>query len=270
MAIFALVVVMLLAPGARGEVTPGTPDESIHQAYGPIKARVTYSGAFDNTNYVDVDYLKFDVATAGQTLEFTVANTTQSCNDPNNAGCPVYATLMDQTDSQVGGDASGAGTIASANDTEVFDWTFAQPGTYYLLIESRGDLSPASPSYQVSFVPKSGTGGGGGTSGGGTPPPIVKSLKVVAQQRGPAVIATFVLGQPAARMRATLVASQRLVATVTRRNLSAGTYRLVIRLPTPWRHKLKLAYHLALRLKLTVVTASGQQVSFTRRVTLNA
>ena len=149
--------------------TAGGPDESIAQAYGPLKGGVSYSGAFDDSSYDDVDYLAFHVSKAGQTLEFTIANTTPSCSDPNDTGCPVYGTLMDGSDHQVGGDTSAAGTIATAGDTETFDWTFSQPGTYYLLMENNGDLPAGNPTYTARFVSRA---GGTGTA------PLVKSLKV--------------------------------------------------------------------------------------------
>jgi len=38
----------------------------------------------------------------------------------------VYATLIDQTKHQVGGDASSAGTVATVDDKETIDWTFAR------------------------------------------------------------------------------------------------------------------------------------------------
>ncbi|HUZ30062.1 MAG TPA: hypothetical protein VMU90_12515 [Solirubrobacteraceae bacterium] len=140
----------LMLSAANAEVVPGQTDESIQQSY-PLTAGHTYTGAFDNTTYDDVDYLAFHVTQANQTLQFTVANTTQSCADPNDAGCPVYATLMDANDQQLGGDTSDAGTIATDGDTEVIQWQFQAPGTYYLLMESNGDLAPGNPAYSVTF-----------------------------------------------------------------------------------------------------------------------
>jgi hypothetical protein len=50
-----------------------------------------------------------------------VQNTTPNCQDPYDAGCPVYATLMDSTgQNQVGGSNSDAGTVATNGDTEAF------------------------------------------------------------------------------------------------------------------------------------------------------
>ncbi len=144
------------------------PDESVSQAYGPLQSGSAHSGAFASAN--DVDYLSVVVATAGQTLNFGVQNTTQVCNDPYAAGCPVYATLMDSSGmNQLGGDGSGAGTIATSGDTETFSWTFTQPGTYYLLMESDGDLSPGSPSYAVSLTSTNAPASSGSSGGSGAP-----------------------------------------------------------------------------------------------------
>jgi len=187
------------------------PDESVSQAYGPLESGSAHSGAFASVN--DVDYLSFVVGTAGQTLNFGVQNTTQVCNDPYAAGCPVYATLMDSSGmNQLGGDGSGAGTIATSGDTETFSWTFTQPGTYYLLMESDGDLPPGSPSYAVSLTStnapaSSGSSGGSGALAGsgpatgvnapggaeGPPSPIVRELHISRRQRGRAVAAELVL-----------------------------------------------------------------------------
>jgi hypothetical protein len=255
-------------PAADAEVVAGQPDESIQQAY-PISAGHTYTGAFDTTNYDDVDYLAFQVTQANQTLEFTVANTTQNCADPNGAGCPVYATLMDSNDQQVGGDASAAGTIATNGDTEVFDWTFAAPGTYYVLMESNGDEAPGNPSYSIVFgaPANGGTGGTGGTSTS----PLVRSLIVRPHQRGAAVSGRAVLGQPGARLFATLFAPgqrPRFVARLMQQNLAVGSHRFSLPLSAGYRARLKRRHHLSLLLKLTVATSAGQHLAVSRRVTL--
>jgi len=252
-----------LAAPAGAEVVAGTPDESIPEAYGPMAPGTAYSGAFDNTSYDDVDYLAFRVTQAGQTLEFTVANTTSPCNDPDEAGCPVYATLMDDTDQQVGGDSSSAGTVATAGDLEQIDWTFAQPGTYYLLMESNGDEAPGSPSYTVGYTVL------GGSVPAGNPAPVLKSLTVARRQHGSAVLGRLVLGQPVAVLQARLVAGHRLVRMLTQRAVSSGAHRLRLPLPGYWRARLKRAHSLALVLRLTLVTASGRRLSYRRPVTVS-
>jgi hypothetical protein len=260
----ATLATALWCSAASADVVPGQPDESIGQAY-PIAVGLTYRGAFDDTKYDDVDYLAVNVARAGETLEFTVQNTTGACNDPNDAGCPVYATLMDSTDRQVGGDTSDAGTIATVGDTETLDWTFAHAGTYYLLMESNGDLPAGSPSYAVSYHEISGSGSGGASG-------IVKALRVAPHQHGAAVRATIVLRHRVKRLRVTLLllrAHRRpaLLVRLTLRHLSPGRHRLVIRLPSSYTQRRH--YHLSLSLKLTITAPSGAHASFSRPVTLS-
>ena len=152
-ALFAALIALgvgVSASAAKADIIGAGPDETIAQAYGPLTPGVNYSGAFSNPN--DVDYLAFAVASAGESLQFTVSNTLQSCNSPDDDYCPLYATLMDQTNQQVGGDSSSAGTVATFDDTETIDWTFAAPGTYYVLMESNGNLADGQPTYTVSFT----------------------------------------------------------------------------------------------------------------------
>lgn len=223
----------------------------------------SYSGAFATPD--DVDYLAFDVASAGESLRFTVSNTLQSCNSPDLDSCPLYATLMDQTNQQVGGDTSSAGTVATVDDTETIDWTFAQPGTYYLLMESNGNLANGQPTYVVQFGPPPPAGGGGGSghggghggggSVGGGSGPIVNSLTVARHQRGNWVAARVALAEPAASVRETLFAlhpggRRTYVASSTRRQLAARRYRLSIRLSAPYRQALMLRHHLSLSLTI--------------------
>jgi hypothetical protein len=250
---------------AKADVVSGQPDETIQQAY-PIAPGHTYSGAFDDSMYEDVDYLAFTVTKANQTFQFTVANTTQTCNDPNDAGCPVYATLMDSNNQQVGGDTSDAGTIATNGDTEVLSWTFASPGTYYLLMESDSDLTPGSPSYTVAF----GAPAPGSPAGTGPSAPLVRSLTVPPRQRGIRVRARVVLGQSHVRLNANLVAGHHtVVARLTRQGLGPGAHPLVLRLPHAYQMRLKRKHHLSLVFRLVATSASGQRTSLSRHVTLS-
>jgi hypothetical protein len=267
--IVALLVVAFPA-SAGAEISGAGPDENIGQAFGPLHLGVTYSGAFANPN--DIDYLSFVVAKAGQTLQFTVRNTTKVCQDPYDAACPVYATLMDSTgQSQLGGSNSDAGTIATFRDTETFSWTFAQPGTYYVLMESDGDLAPGNPAYAITMgTPGSGTGSGGG---GGKPAPLVKSLKVASHQRGESVKATIVLGQHVPWLRGSVLLRRAhrhpvLIVSKTLRHLAAGSHRVSIRLPRFYRRKLAAGKRLFLLLKLTVASTSGHRTTYTRSVIL--
>jgi hypothetical protein len=245
------------ATAAKADIAGAGPDETIQQAYGPLAQSGTYTGAFTDPN--DVDYLAFNVASAGESFHFTVSNTLRRCNSPDQDSCPLYATLMDQTNHQVGGDNSSAGTIATVNDTETIDWTFDQAGTYYVLMESNGNLPPGQPTYTIRIGP---------------PPsgPVVKSITVARHQRGFSVRGNVVLGQPAASLRTTLFAlaangRRTFLGTTALHSVTAGAYRPSIRLPAFWRRRLVQRHSLSLLLKFTIVTPSGSRLTFTRRVT---
>ena len=258
------VVALLIAgaPAAVADINGGGPDETIAQAYGPLAQGLAYNGAFVRQD--DVDYLAVTVAHAGETLEFALRNTTPTCNDPDDQGCPVYATVMDSHDQQVGGPDSDAGTIATYGDSEAFDWTFQSPGTYYVLMESNGDLTPGNPAYAVSIRPPTCAGCGGA----GRTHPIVKSLKVAPRQRGNVVRATIVLGQPVKRLRAALTSAGALVARISRRHLAAGRYRLALRLSPTFKTKLQRRHRLSLRLRIRVVSQAGLSRTYVQKVTL--
>lgn len=276
-----LVVLVAVAFPAAGvaDISGAGSDETTAQAYGPLQDGIAYSGAFVSQS--DVDYLSFIVAQAGETLQFTLQNTTQVCQDPDDAGCPVYATLMDSTgQNQVGGDDSDAGTIATAGDTETFAWTFTQPGIYYVLMESDGDLPAGSPSYslEVAGVPGSrsggpgGSGGSGGSGAGNTGSPPVSSLKVTPHQRGSAVAVTLDLGRFAPWVRVTVFLAHgrgraRPVVSRTFHHLHAGHHHLVLPLPPADRRMLARGRRLSLILRITVATASGPSQRYTRPVT---
>jgi hypothetical protein len=188
----AVLLTLAVTPGVTlADVVGAGPDESPAQAYGPLVLNTPVAGTFVNQS--DVDLLAFKIAAAGETLYFTLANTTTNCPDPNDAGCPVYATLMDQTGvNQIGGPTSDAGTIATAQDTETFSWTFPSAGTYYVELESNGDLPAGTPTYRfmVSDSPYAliGSSGTGGTTGSPPPAstgaPLIESLHVATRQRG--------------------------------------------------------------------------------------
>jgi hypothetical protein len=295
--LLVLVVSVVFPTCAAADVSGAGADESSSQAYGPLQRGASYAGAFASQS--DVDYLSFTAA-AGDTLQFTVSNTTQVCQDPNDAGCPVYATLMDSTgQAQLGGSASDAGTIATYGDTETFAWTFAQPGTYYLLLESDGDLQAGAPSYSVSVAAASGGGAGGngsgagggagggagvggngsgagggagggagvgggssGSSSGGQGQPssvLVRSLRVTPHQRGRYVTAALVLGRPARWVRASLLST---LARSRRRVLARHLYRRL----GPGTHRLVVALPYSLWRRLR----RGAQLSVLVIVTIDS
>lgn len=269
LSVLSLLAILAWPALAGADVNGAGPDETPAQAYGPLQLNAPVSGAFTDSS--DEDYLAFTVARAGQTLDFTLQNTTASCADPNGAGCPVYATLMDSSgQNQVGGDQSAAGTIATSGDTETFAWTFAQAGTYYVLLESNGDLPAGSPSYRVTLTAPSGTGS---STSGGTPPPLVRACTVPPRQHGYAVAAKLVLGQVAARVRALVLMAlphgrSQKVAAKTLRGLSAGTHRFRFALSPVARAQLKRGRRLSLSLRLSVVPRSGAAVTCVNRLTL--
>jgi hypothetical protein len=292
---FVVAVAAVFPAGAAAEIYGAPPDEGSSQAYGPLQRGVTYSGAFASQS--DVDYLSFVVSSPGQTLDLTVRNTTQVCQDPYDAGCPVYATLMDSTgQNQVGGSNSDAGTIATYGDTESFAWTFAQSGTYYVLMESDGDLPAGSPSYAVTLSgPAAGSGGtggsgggggngggpsggsgssGGGSGGGGSngASPLVRSLKVLPKQRGQAVSAVIVLTRGTAWLRAAVLSPRqhdRAVARHLYRHLARGLHHLTLRLPAAYRRRLTKGQRLSLLLKIMIASQAGRPVTILRPVTLS-
>jgi hypothetical protein len=271
--LMAAVIGAGLCAGASADVVGFGPAPYASSAYGPVALGQVVRGAFTGPD--DQDYLAFDVTRAGETLQFTVQNTTSSCADPYGAGCPVYLTLMDPTGlNQVGGPTSDAGTIATFGDTETFTWTFDAPGTYYMLMESDGDLPAGSPSYSVVVgVPASGgsPGGSSGTpSGLGHPsPPLVRSLVVVPRQRGGWVHGTVTLGQPAplVQMRVSTPGS-RSAATTRLRLLRAGRHQMSVRVPAVWRRRLFDSKQLRLVVRVSVTGWTGHTTTFTRRVML--
>jgi hypothetical protein len=303
--IFVAVLVASVAGAgpAAAEVEPGNiPAGTIATAY-PVQQSTWYSGAFqpDQYNpdgsyrYHDLDYLAFTVARAGETLEFTLQNTS-TCSPPTTyEWCPVYLSLLDQTNNQVGGANSGAGTIATYGDTEAFDWTFSTPGTYYMVLEYNGDEPAGQPTYSVKFGPppppsaggptggRSGSGGTyGGTAGGpgssgpngggfGRTAALVSLLRVFKQQRGSVVKATLTLGQWAKYVRVALdpAGSKKAITAIKRAPLGPGPHRYKLVLPARYRAMLEARHKLSLVVQVTVRGSSGVTETFNRRVTLS-
>lgn len=253
------------APSAGAEINGAGPEETPATAFGPLNFGVTYSGAF--TTPADVDYLSFRVA-AGHSVHVTVTNTLQQCVSPDLDDCPVYATLMDSTDQQVGGSASDAGTIATTNDTEIINWTFSTGGTYYVLMESNGNLPNGSPTYSVridnGLVP---------VGGGGVGKTVVRSLRVPAVQHGYTVRARYVLAQAASlvRVKLSLLRSGRkplLIADLARHHVTKGPHTVALKLPLLYQQAINSGRVLKLRLKLIFLTPTGVKRTFIRSVTL--
>lgn len=170
---------------------------------------------------------------------------------------------MDQTDSQLGGPTSDAGTVATDRDTEVFDWTFAAPGTYYLLMESNGDEAPGSPSYAVAYsvVPR-GEGGSGPPSA-----PLIGSLRLPSPQRGYAVKGTVVLGRSVSSLRVELRASGKTIARLTRGPLAAGAHPFRLALSRGWRRLVRRRHRLRFEI-VVIARATGTAAGLAEHVTL--
>src|SRR5207247_4701156 len=105
-AALVLVLLLLSAPAAQADLYG--PDDTLSQAYGPLRQQFTYSGALRTPDDLDSSY--YDINRAGETVEFTVQNTLQSCTSPDLDECPLWATLLDGTEHQLGGEGSAAGT----------------------------------------------------------------------------------------------------------------------------------------------------------------
>jgi hypothetical protein len=169
--------------------------------------------------------------------------------------CPVYLSLLNQSNTLI---ADGAGTIATYGDTEVFRWTFQTAGTYYMVMESNGDMPAGDPTYAVSYRVTSGSQSS----------PLIRSLHVARHQLGTSVTARVDLGQPAALIRALLVSERgKTIAVDTRHALGVGRERLTLELPASYRRVLKDRHRLRLTVKLKVAGASGH-ASFSRPITL--
>jgi hypothetical protein len=259
-AVWLAVPALLLAPAAEADLHG--PDDSFSQAYGPLSQKVTYSGALNSPG--DLDYFYFEITRAGEALHFTVRNTLGSCSSPDQNGCPLWATLLDGSEHQLGGEGSTAGTgQVNYGSTDYIDWTFPQPGRYYLVLESSGDL----PTYNLRFDPA--PSGSSGVPPG--TPPALRSLRVLSPQRGSTVRARLVFGQPIARLQADLLrlpgASR--VGRVVLHRLGRGSYALAVRVNSyAAQRALRRAHRLRVALKLIVRAASGHTYTVTRSVTL--
>ena len=282
LALAGVLVVVLVPVGAFPPLAPADvagPDDSLSQAFGPLVPGTLYRGAF--TRPADVDYLAFDVAQAGQTLHFDVANTVRGCTSENLTGCPVYATLIDGRERQLGGEGSAAGTGPVTEDAaqDVIDWTFDTPGRYYVAMDSDGDLPTYSLRYRV-VTPSAGTTAG--PAGGQDPPapppgpppvalaaPIV-SLAIAPGQRGPAVRVRLRIGR--ALRSLTLELSPLGSATLAaRRRASAvgpGRRTMTLRLDPQTRAQLARRGRLRLRLRVVAVPVRGPAQTLRRTVSL--
>jgi hypothetical protein len=165
-ALITLVTAATVAvPVAAGDKVGGGPDESPAQAQ-PIAQNKVVAGAFQGSKDY-FDYYSF-TAQAGQTLKFTLTDTTSSCSGSTDAykdGCPVYGWLADASNQQLGGPNSAAGGNTSVGKNGAYPqqaswtWKFSQAGTYYIGLQD--DAGPAipkgTPTYTIEYTGTSST-----------------------------------------------------------------------------------------------------------------
>jgi hypothetical protein len=212
------------------------------------------------------DYLKFTVTSPGETIVFTDQNTTVGSNPsfPYTCDqfCPVFLSLVNSSFTGLG---DGSGTIATYGDTENFPWTFATPGTYYIVMESDGDVNL---SYAASYVVVSGGCQQNCGPGPITVPPLVRTLHVSPRQSGTSVSAFVKPGQALHSVRVTLLYRKHTIAAQTRGPLGTARYRFTLHLPAADRHQLKAQHRLRLVVRITASGATGATVTYNRAVTL--
>jgi hypothetical protein len=255
----ALGVLAALVVAAPALADVAGPDDSLAQAYGPLQPGVTVSGTFKSPT--DVDYLSFNVTAPNTAVHFTVTNTVGSCSSPDGpAGCAVWGTLIDGQQQQLGGEGSSAGTAeVDAGRSDVIDWTIADPGTYYLAMDSGGSL----PSYEVVMKPPAPTGA-----------PIA-ALSARSIRHGNAVRARVRAGRPLRTLSAKLTYVRRghtiAIGRASVTNVKKGFKTLTITVNRTGRRALaKAANHrLRVRLRVTAQPAVGRAVSAQRSLTLH-
>jgi hypothetical protein len=248
---------LLLAGPATADVSG--PDDSLSQAYGPLQPGVSVAGTFVRPD--DVDYLKFNVTARNTAVHFTVTNTVGSCDSSDGPiGCAVWGTLIDGNQQQLGGEGSSAGTDeVDAGKVDVIDWTIADPGTYYLAMDSGGSL----PSYRVRLAPPKPTG------------PAIASLSARSVNHGSAVRARVRAGRPLKSLKAKLTMMRNgnpvAIGRASRTSVKKGTTTLTISVNRAGRQALAGAAHqrLRVRVRVTAVPAVGKPASAQRSFTLH-
>jgi len=275
-------IVAAALPLAPAAADVAGPDDSIGQAFGPLAAGTSYSGRFRTP--ADVDYLAFDVARAGQTLHFDVANTVRDCSSPDLTGCPLYATLIDGEGRQLGGEGSSAGTgqVTEYSPLDGIDWTFEAAGRHYLVMDSDGDL----PTYALRYhelaqpagsSPGAGSGavaeGGAGSPSAADPPvtPPIASLRVAPRQRGAVVSARLRIGRPLRTLTVRLerAGSRRASPALAVQRVTApgpGRRTIRLRLNAVARRALAARGRLAVRLRVVAVPVTGSAQTLLRAV----
>lgn len=272
----AIAVALATAAPAGALIEPGNVSALPGNPY-PTQPGVTVNGTLETNQPpgpggTPQDYLKFTVASAGETIEFTDQNTTTGI-DPGTCDsfCPVYLSIVNQSFMDPG---ASVGTVATYADTEIFDWTFQSPGTYYMVVESDGDVNL---SYAVSYRPGPSSGSGtctGGCTTSSSPPtsPLVRMVRVLPRQSGTAVKSVLSLGQWARTVRVSLLYGRHLrsIASVRKAPLGPGHHRFKLALPSGYKRMLRAKRELSLVERISVLGSSGVTQTFNRRVTLKA
>lgn len=256
-----LLAILTLAGPAAADVTG--PDDSLAQAYGPLRPGVDVPGAFTGSD--DVDYLSFRTTAPDTAVHITVTNTTGSCTSPDGpSACAVWGTLIDAGQQQLGGDGSSAGTDeVDAGATDVIDWMIAVPGTYYLAMDSGGSL----PSYTVRLDQP--------VAAAPAPAPV-SGLAARSARHGTAVLVSFTAGRTLRSVTAVLALRTRghRSATAGRGTLTdvpAGHATLTLNVGAAARRALARSGHHRVRLALRVtgVADGAPPAVFTRAVLLH-
>jgi hypothetical protein len=272
----AVVCALAAAASAGALIEPGNIQALPGNPY-PAQPGVTVNGTlFTNQPFppppatqTPQDYLKFTVANAGETIEFSDQNTTTGVK-PNMCShyCPVYLSVVDQNFKDPG---APFGTFAVYGDTEVIDWTAPAPGTYYMVMESDGDVNV---SYAAKYTILSGGGSGGGgcqqncSPGPIITPPLIRKLRVSPKQSGTKVNAFVKPGQALHSVRMVLLYGKHTISSQTRGPLGTSRYSFTLGLSAAYRRKLKARHKLHLAVRITASGSTGATVTYTRAVTL--
>jgi hypothetical protein len=159
-ALITAVTAAALAAVAVADMAGGGRDESPAQAKA-IAQHTVVAGAFQGSKDY-YDYYSFK-AQAGETLKFTLKDTTRSCagtTDADQDGCPVYGWLANASKQQLGGPNSSAGGSTAVGPNRSHStrtswvWTFRHAGTYYIgLMDNADPAIPAgTPSYTIEVT----------------------------------------------------------------------------------------------------------------------
>lgn len=253
--------VAALAVSAPALANVSGPDDSLPQAYGPLQPGVDVSGAFTRPD--DVDYLSFIVTAPHTAVHFDVTNTVGRCGSPDGAiGCAVFGTLIDGQQHQLGGEGSSAGTgEVDAGGRDVIDWVIADPGTYYLAMDSGGFL----PTYRVRLAPPTPAVTG----------PVIVSLAARSALNGRAVRTTVQAGRALRSLTAKLSflrhGKRVALGHTTHSNVAKGSATLKVAVNRIGQRALALDadHRLRVRLSVNALPVVGNAASAQRSLTLH-